>query len=280
MNQKPDFSELLDNGFKFNLGEAISNGWRLFGKSAGNFIGFALIYLVTSYAGNFLFALIPIPFLSNIIGIVFAVIYSGIFIFCRNLTLKREEFGDFFKAFEFFGQIFLHYLVFYLMLAPLGILIFLVVLPPDFFNLFMDFDQLAFFEDPTGYMPFVHMGPVEIIGLLISFIGFIYLGLAYIFAIPLIVDAKLGFWEAMELSRKVVTKQFFSFFGFMILVGLMFTIGTIITCGLGALVMLPFISCATFVAYESVFGPYLSSSQSQIDSFGSGDDYLEGEREN
>jgi hypothetical protein len=37
----------------------------------------------------------------------------------------------------------------------------------------------------------------------------IYLSVAWMFAVPLIVDKELRFWDAMELSRKVVTKRWF-----------------------------------------------------------------------
>jgi GYF domain 2 len=40
----------------------------------------------------------------------------------------------------------------------------------------------------------------------------IYLSVAWAFAIPLIVDKEFRFWDAMELSRKVVTRQWFQMF--------------------------------------------------------------------
>lgn len=280
MTDKPDFSELLNKGYNFDLGKSIGDGWKLFSKSAGNFIGFTLVWIIISMPISFLLALIPIPFFSNIVGIAFNVLFAGIFVFCRNLMTGKEEFGDFFKGFQSFGQILLHYLVYYLMMVPIFILLFILVLPPDFYELFTNTEQLTQAMQSGGFVQGFQFGPVEWLGFLLCFVGFLYLGIAYIFAVPLIIDAKLGFWEAMELSRKVVSKKFFSFFGLLIILVLMVSIGTLITCGLGMLVMVPFSSCAIFMAYDSIFTPYLNSMDSQIETFGSGDENLDMQRDN
>ncbi len=61
---------------------------------------------------------------------------------------------------------------------------------------------------------FVQLLLVGIISLLLISIGFlfcfipgIYLYVAWVFAVPLVADKQLGFWDAMELSRKVVTRR-------------------------------------------------------------------------
>jgi hypothetical protein len=58
-----------------------------------------------------------------------------------------------------------------------------------------------------------------IVMLILTFFGLcccavpgIYLSVAWAFAIPLIVDKELRFWDAMEVSRKVVTRQWFQVF--------------------------------------------------------------------
>jgi len=53
----------------------------------------------------------------------------------------------------------------------------------------------------------------------------IYLLIAWTFGVPLVVDKKLEFWSALELSRKVVTHVWFQMFGLMLLAFLPFLVG-------------------------------------------------------
>jgi uncharacterized membrane protein len=50
---------------------------------------------------------------------------------------------------------------------------------------------------------------MTILGFLLLILPGIYLSVAYVFTIPLIADKGLGVWDAMELSRKTVGKQWF-----------------------------------------------------------------------
>jgi hypothetical protein len=45
----------------------------------------------------------------------------------------------------------------------------------------------------------------------------IYLGVAWVFAVPLVADKKMFFWSAMELSRKVVTRAWFEVFALVLI---------------------------------------------------------------
>ena len=44
----------------------------------------------------------------------------------------------------------------------------------------------------------------------------VYLGVAWIFSVPLVADKRLEFWSAMEFSRKMVTRVWFETFGLML----------------------------------------------------------------
>ena len=50
------------------------------------------------------------------------------------------------------------------------------------------------------------------IGFLFCVLPYVYLKVAWCFALPLIIDRKLGFWPAMELSRRLVTRHWFKVF--------------------------------------------------------------------
>jgi len=53
----------------------------------------------------------------------------------------------------------------------------------------------------------------------------IYLIISWTFGVPLVIDKKMEFWSALELSRKVVTRVWFEMFGLTILAFLPFLIG-------------------------------------------------------
>jgi hypothetical protein len=55
------------------------------------------------------------------------------------------------------------------------------------------------------------------IGVILCFLPGIYLTIAWVFALPLIIDKRMNFWPAMELSRRVVTRRWFQVFGLMVL---------------------------------------------------------------
>ncbi len=76
-----------------------------------------------------------------------------------------------------------------------------------------------------------------ILGMLAIFPG-IYLSVAYLFAMPLIIDRGLRSWQALELSRQAVTKAWFRVFGaYLILTGLPALISIILCSRLFAVVV-------------------------------------------
>jgi hypothetical protein len=81
----------------------------------------------------------------------------------------------------------------------------------------------------------------------------IYVSVAWIFALPLVIDRNLPFWDAMELSRKMVTKHWFIVFAFLLVMGLVTMCG-IFACCLGIFVTVPIASVAILYAYEDIFG--------------------------
>ncbi|MGD0016714.1 MAG: protein kinase [Verrucomicrobiia bacterium] len=81
----------------------------------------------------------------------------------------------------------------------------------------------------------------------------IYLLVAWTFALPLVIDKRLDFWPAMELSRKTVSKHWWKFFGFAIVLLLVKLAGILVFC-VGFLVAVPVALAASMYAYEDIFG--------------------------
>ena len=91
------------------------------------------------------------------------------------------------------------------------------------------------------------------LGFLCCILPGIYLGVAWKFTLPLVIDKRMGFWEAMELSRKVVTRQWWILFALFLVAGLISAAG-VIACCVGVLATVPIGIAAGLYAYEDILG--------------------------
>ncbi len=92
------------------------------------------------------------------------------------------------------------------------------------------------------------------IGCALCLIPGVYLSVAWYFAIPLVIDRRMNFWEAMESSRKMVTKHWFLVFAFLLVIGLLAAAG-VIACCIGIFVTIPIFFASMMYAYETIFSP-------------------------
>jgi uncharacterized membrane protein len=93
-----------------------------------------------------------------------------------------------------------------------------------------------------------------LIGFALCIIPGIFLQVAWLFSVPLVIDRRMKFWDAMELSRKMVCKHWFIVFAFLIVYGLV-TLAGVIACCIGILVTIPISLGAWMYAYETIFSP-------------------------
>ncbi len=107
---------------------------------------------------------------------------------------------------------------------------------------------------------FLHLFLGSLVSLLLTGLGFvclilpgIYLCVAWTFTLPLIMDKRLDFWSAMELSRKMVTRHWWKLFGFVIILVLLHVAGFVAFC-LGIFIAAPIATASLMYAYEDIFG--------------------------
>jgi serine/threonine protein kinase len=113
----------------------------------------------------------------------------------------------------------------------------------------------------SGFSPrFLHLFLGSFVSMVLTTIGFfclilpgIYLLVAWTFTLPLIIDKGLDFWSAMELSRKMVSKHWWKFLGFAIIL-LMLRFAGMMVLLFGLLIALPIVKAALMYAYEDIFG--------------------------
>lgn len=261
------YRHLVEKGYNFEMGKYMSEGWELFKKGAGSFIGYVLVYFVIIAVASF------IPFVNFAAGYLQYVLLAGFFVFCRNLLHQKEEFGNFFAGFNYLGDILIYYLIGYL--VP-GLIFVASIFPFELIPQLMS-GQL---EDPQEFLDsFTFSIGARLPLFLILLIGFIYITVSYSLVPALITDAKLSGWTAMETSRKIVGKNFFGFLGMYLVLGLLLIVGTVLTCGLGLLVLFPYLYCTTFKAYDSILNPYADTVGNQLDEFGRQDKDINTESE-
>ncbi|MDD2709395.1 MAG: GYF domain-containing protein [Verrucomicrobiae bacterium] len=95
-------------------------------------------------------------------------------------------------------------------------------------------------------------GILTSVGLFLCILPGIYLGVAWSFAIPLVIDKQLEFWDAMEVSRKVISKHWWQFFALLLVLGLVAMLG-LIACFIGVFVTITIALASMAYAYEDIF---------------------------
>jgi len=99
----------------------------------------------------------------------------------------------------------------------------------------------------------VLMSVLVTIGFILLIIPGVYLSLAYMFAVPLVVEKNLGIWEAMETSRKAVTSHWFKLF-FLFLIMSIILIISALPFGIGLIWTYPMMVAMMGVMYRDIFG--------------------------
>lgn len=244
-----NFEKPLTEGYEFKPNLYFQNGWKLFKEEAGTYIGMTFLFFLI----QIIVGLIPVlNFFNNILS---SVLIAGYYIYARNQKRNQQQPKHFFEGFYYLKDVFLYLLTLFAILVPLLVLVFLSA---NFSSEYYELVAKALSSnDPEVMRQLSDIGESPSPNFFIAFFLFmllaIYIGLSYIFTIPLIVDAKLGFWKAMELSRKTVGMHFFSYLITAIALGVLFVLGTIMTCFVGVLFLTPFTYCILFEAYNEIF---------------------------
>jgi hypothetical protein len=156
------------------------------------------------------------------VGILAGPMIAGLALVILELLDRREpkpDVGKVFKGFQYFWHSFLYFVVW-------GIVI---------------------------IIGSIILGVIPLIGQLAT-IFFVYAAQAFLmFGIFLIVDKHMEFWPASLVSINTVKSNFWPFFGFSILAGIIGSLGAI-AFGIGIVLTIPIQGCILAVAYREIFG--------------------------
>lgn len=224
---KDRLNNLLESDYELKIGQYLNEGFQLYKKNIGGFIGITFLIFVL-YGASFTLSQeneIVGLFASLAFNICLYLIMAGYIIVVKKVRNNEPyEFRDFFAGFkgDIAGQVIAITLISSMIIA---------------------------------------------LGMVLCLLPGIYLAIAYTFGIYIMLFFKIDFWESLEYSRKIVSKKWFSFFGFLLLLGLLNILG-LIFLGIGLFVTMPWAMCALYLAFEDVFKPGLDSFETKIDSFG------------
>lgn len=227
----------------FSVGSCIGRGWgvvrnRFFPTIGVTFL-VSLVYLVIS----------AVPFLGGILALVAqGILYGGLYwYFLRLLRGEPAELGDAFAGFRRNPKD--------LVLAGVvqGVIIFGVILVAVIPLIAIGFD-LSGGRAPSGMTLML----LALLGVLLL-VGLFILSAMWMFSFPLVIDRGLGFWRAMEASRKTVFRCFGSVLGLLIVCGLIVIAG-VLALGVGVLIALPVCAASLAAAYDELFGASATAS--------------------
>ncbi|HTV63913.1 MAG TPA: protein kinase [Verrucomicrobiae bacterium] len=122
--------------------------------------------------------------------------------------------------------------------------------------------ETAFSGFKVAFLQLVLAGVITwlliILGLICLVLPGIYLWVAWTFALPLVADKGLDFWPAMGLSRRVVSRHWWKFLWFLIVLALIHLVGLML-CFVGIFVAIPLCLATLAYAYEDIFGQVASA---------------------
>ncbi len=217
------FAPQLRGEYTIDPSACLREGWSLFRQAPGKYIGYTLLLML---------GLLPLELPSQIVSLTDPGEYSvSMLLFYQLLSLIASVVSILLYAGYYFtasrqlnGREFSF---------------------RDFFGGFRHPLQLVLAAFVSGIFFFFGM-------LMLVFPG-IYLVVSYTFMQFLIIDHHMNFWQAMQTSRKVVTRHWLKVFWLLCLLFLVNVAG-ILALGVGILVAVPVSYCALTVAYRQVFG--------------------------
>jgi hypothetical protein len=221
-------AQFAGRDYHLGIGDAIGGAFRVLGINYWQAVGVTFLVMLCIVVSQF------IPIVGILASLLLTQVFNGglYFYYVKMSRGEATVVGDGFSGFSLaFGQLVLLSLVMNLLIA-------IVLLP-----LALPIVGMVLWQ----WNPWV-MVPLAIVLAL----PVIYLNIAWMLAPILVVDRGLEFWDAMELSRKVVSKHWFKVFFTLFLAGLIASLG-IIGLGIGLIFTLPISFATIAVVYATLF---------------------------
>jgi len=221
---------IRERDYSIDIGSCLSRGWELVKANFWISVGVVVVVYACLIGGGL------IPCVGGIIQLVIqGPLMGGLYWFFLKLIRRQEAVvGDAFAGFSInFLQLFLVGLV-------TGLLIGVCVIPAGI----VGFLAASAKSNASPYL--------IALAVLIGLIPVAYFSICWMFSMPLVIDKRIDFWPAMELSRKVVNMHWGSLFLLLVVCALISMAGVLALC-VGVLVAAPVVMASLMYAYEDIF---------------------------
>jgi hypothetical protein len=212
-----------------NIGNWLAETWKWTTKDIGPTLLLGLVAVL-------ILLVLGITFVGSVLCSM--PIFCGLFLYCKKRMLGRPaELGDMFKGFEIFAECLIASLIILGFSLALG-LVFGIV-----FGVIAAMGTCC----PVAFLLNILLIPVM----------FLVSGAAWgvtVLVPGLLFERRMKAWDAIRLSYQFAMKNFWmiSLYGCIVL--LIYMLGTMITCGLGIILALPFVVFAGTVVYRDWIG--------------------------
>lgn len=239
LDQHPKLQEIINAGYAFELGDYISQGFDIFKKNIGGFVGYTLLSgLIITVAG-----IIP---LINIFAYLVLVpaLFVGYYLVAHRLARgERSDFGDFFKGFDYTGQLLLWFLLVFLavliLMIPAGIAMY------STFSNFANIDSSEYMDNPFWIYSVIPAWAY------LFYLPIIYLGVSWRWAPMFIIFNKMNAWDAIVMSHRITAKTWWMQLLFCFVLYVIAMVGFLVLL-VGALFTYPAVLCMDYAAFAQV----------------------------
>lgn len=239
-----DQEEAYNRGVDLSPGVCISKSWELYKARFSEVFVATLLVSVASWSVG------AVPYFGIFLsGAIHGVLYGGLYAFF--LKLIRGQKADLSDAFSGFSPAFPQLLLAGGVSSFLALAAICVLSLPFLFAFIPSI--ILWVNHPHSAWP-AFPGIIAVLGILVGVLAGFCLTVLWIFTVPLVMDHKMEFWPAMELSRKVVMRHFWKVLGLVLSAGMLAFLGVLL-CGIGLLFTMPIAFGALAYGYETIFGP-------------------------
>jgi uncharacterized membrane protein len=244
-NVQSRLEAISQNGYNFRLGDYISQGFSIFGKNAGLFIGYLIVYFMISIV----LALIPL------LGSIGSFLISGALVAGFFIVAEKTDKGDYVSFSNFFDG-FKDWANLFVVILLSGLFTVFALIPAfTYIIMAVGLENLASLitTPDIDNNPFSDLTAINILIFFVLMFAGMLVGILFIYAPMFVVLERMQIWESMVASAKIVSKNIFMHLLFFIVWIFIFLI-SIIPLGLGLLATIPAFQCSLYAAWKQITG--------------------------
>jgi len=235
--------EILAANRPFRFGTYLSKGFELYGKNVGNFVAFSMLSVfIMSAVGS-----LPVIGSLSMRYLLVPALTAGFYIVSNQLDRgERSDFGDHFLGFQHLVR---------LGLAAVAVSVISIMATIPFF--LANYDLIGWSwtigeaAESFDFEGIVETFPGFSAWTFLLLLPLLYLGVAYAWTSLFIIFHNLNAWQAMEASRRLITKNWIPVFLFLITIGLI-GVGGIVGFLIGIFFTYPLMLCINYAAFADL----------------------------